>query len=109
MRPRTRIGLVWATLALILTACAPQRAETPAQSGQLLPSLAAFKRMTAAIRGSPASLVQERTQRGGGIRGLDGIQELVHAGLTYLKADGTRAPQLAEAVPTIENGLWKVF
>src|SRR5207253_1830903 len=26
-----------------------------------------------------------------------------------LKADGTRAAQLAESVPSIENGMWKIF
>ena len=109
MQPWMGIGLAWSTIALMLVACAPQRADVATPGGQASTSPAAFKRITAVIRGSPASLVQERTQRGGGIRGLDGIQELAHAGFTYLKADGTRAPQLAEAVPTIENGLWKVY
>ena len=109
MQSRTRIGLVGSAIALLLVACAPQRADVASPAGQDSASPLPFKRITAIIRGAPASLVQERTQRSGGIRGLDGIQELTHAGFTYLKADGTRAAQLAEAVPTIENGLWKVY
>ncbi len=109
MQTSTRVGLVGTTVVMLLLACTPQRTEAPAPPGQESAAPAAFKRITTAIRGSPTSLVQERTQRSGGIRGLDGIQELTHAGLTYLKADGIRAAQLSEAVPTIENGLWKVF
>jgi len=66
------------------------------------------KRITAAIRADPGSLVLLKTQRGGALRGLDAIEELTNAGLTYVKADGGRAPQLAEEVPSLDNGLWKV-
>jgi peptide/nickel transport system substrate-binding protein len=99
-------------LAIVLTvaACAPAPGgggtAPNAQDGQ---RPAAVKRITAAIRGGPASMVQQKIQRGSSVRGLDGIEELVHAGLTYIKGDGTRAAQLAEAVPTVENGLWKIF
>jgi peptide/nickel transport system substrate-binding protein len=41
--------------------------------------------------------------------GLDAIEELVHAGVVHADDKGAVRPQLAEAVPTIENGLWKVF
>jgi peptide/nickel transport system substrate-binding protein len=105
MRPL--LGLL--TITLIVAACAPSQAgdaSTSAQDGQ---RPAAVKRITAAIRGGPTSMVQQKTQRGSSVRGLDGVEELVHAGLTYIKADGTRAAQLAEAVPTIENGLWKIM
>src|SRR5205823_5284747 len=43
------------------------------------------------------------------VRGLDGVEELTHAGLTYIKGDETRAAQLAEAVPSLDNGLWKLL
>ena len=33
----------------------------------------------------------------------------MHAGLTIIDHTATLQPQLAEAVPTVENGLWKVF
>jgi peptide/nickel transport system substrate-binding protein len=106
-----RIGLIGLAMALLGTACAPApRAPTPPGSQPSGTESGQPKRMTAVIRGAPASLAIQRTSRSGGsVRGLDGIEELAHAGLTYLKADGTRTGQLAEAAPTIENGLWRVF
>ncbi len=77
--------------------------------GRAKPLLFKPKRITAAIRAAPASLVLLKTQRGGALRGLDAIEQLTHAGLSYIKADGTRAAQLAEAVPSLENGLWKLL
>ena len=97
-------------MAALLAACAAPRSDSgSAQSGQDALRSTAPKRIVSAIRGAPVSLVQQKTQRGGSVRGLDGIEELAHAGLTYVKADGTRAAQLADAVPTIDSGLWKVF
>ena len=101
------MGLV---VVLMLAACAPAPGGGPAApSGQESQRSSAPKRMTAAIRGAPVSLVQQKTQRGGSVRGLDGIEELAHAGLTYVKGDGTRAAQLAEEVPSLDNGLWKLL
>lgn len=45
----------------------------------------------------------------GGVPGLDALQELANAGLSLLATDGSLVPQLAEQVPTVENGLWAVF
>ncbi len=104
---RRLVGLL---AVLVLTACAsPRGGDQVAPAGQESPRPAAVKRMTAAIRGAPVSMVQQRTQRGSSVRGLDGVEELTHAGLTYIKGDGTRAAQLAETVPSVDNGLWKVF
>ncbi len=110
MKRWSQIGFVWLVSGLILAACAPPPTPGSTQSSDQQGSgSGAPKRITAAIRAQPVSLVQQRTQRGGAVRGIDGVEELAHAGLSYLKADGTRAVQLAEAVPTIENGLWKLF
>src|SRR5204863_6933997 len=62
-----------------------------------------------AIRATPTGFTDMKIQRGGAVRGIDAVEQLAHAGFTYLKGDGTRAAQLAEAVPTIDNGLWKLF
>jgi peptide/nickel transport system substrate-binding protein len=43
------------------------------------------------------------------IPGIDALEQLVSSGLTVLDVNGNRIPQLAESVPTIENGLWKVY
>src|SRR5437868_1891361 len=67
------------------------------------------KRITAAVRSNPVSLIQTKTQQQvGRVQGLDAIEEAVHAGLTHRNDQGVVLPQLAEAVPTIENGGWKV-
>ncbi|HEY3115416.1 MAG TPA: ABC transporter substrate-binding protein [Chloroflexota bacterium] len=44
-----------------------------------------------------------------GQRGAKEFQDLVHAGLIQIGADGDPILQLAEAVPSLENGLWEVF
>lgn len=41
--------------------------------------------------------------------GTEGYVELVNAGMIDLKPDGNPAERLAEQLPTIENGSWKVF
>ena len=108
--------LVWLATVFVLTACTapppPTASQAPANSSNEASNEAgrptAFKRITAAIRDHPPSFATRRT-RPDAFRGLDAIEELAHAGFSYLKLDGTRAPQLAEAVPTLDNGLWKLF
>lgn len=41
--------------------------------------------------------------------GTGELQGLVTAGLTVVDDSGLRRPQLSEAVPSTDNGLWKVF
>ena len=110
MSPRMRLGLICVAVTALISACAaPPPSRAKPQSG-VTQKAATFHRVTAAIRAIPASMVQQKTQRSvGSIRGLDAVEELVHAGLTFLNNDGSPAPQLAAAVPTVENGLWKIF
>lgn len=103
--PRSRL-LMLAVAVAILAACAPAaptvapgRSEQPTQSGEPI-------RIKAVIRSAPTGLIQQRVQRP---PGLDAILELVHAGLVQADAQGALHPRLAEAVPTVENGLWKLF
>jgi peptide/nickel transport system substrate-binding protein len=107
MRP-LRLVPLWLSLCLALAACgtpftaAPPAGEESRASG--------FKRIVIAIRSEPTSLVQQRTQRTENtVRGLYAVEEMLHAGLTFVKDDGKRVPQLAQDVPSLENGLWKVF
>jgi peptide/nickel transport system substrate-binding protein len=44
----------------------------------------------------------------GSVPGLGELYQLLGGALTYLDADSVRHPWLAEAVPSVENGLWKV-
>ncbi len=57
----------------------------------------------------PAISTYVVTAGSGSIQGGDALEELVNAGLTLADGRGLLQPQLAEAVPTIENGLWKIF
>lgn len=94
---------------LVLAACAPARSDAPfgglsgPETRQGPP-----KRFTAAIRGDPHTLYQKLNPRSN-IPGIDDLERLVNAGLSVPDSDGNLQPRLAEAVPTIENGLWRVF
>jgi peptide/nickel transport system substrate-binding protein len=68
------------------------------------------KRVTVAIRGAPVGLAHERA-RGIFVRvpGLDAFEQLVHAGLAIPRDDNVLVPQLAQALPTLENGMWQLF
>jgi len=62
----------------------------------------------AAIQGSPPAVYQppNLTNRP---RGADELTVLVHAGLSIFDTIGGLHPQLAEAVPSVENGLWRLL
>jgi peptide/nickel transport system substrate-binding protein len=99
-------------LILALVGCAspaPTPAARPsdgaAQSGSRAP-----KRIVAAIRGQPPALNYAVMRTGaGGTPGLTELDMLLNPGLAITDAKGELQPRLAEAVPTLENGLWKVL
>ena len=45
----------------------------------------------------------------GNSAGVREIEQLLNAGLLLANARGELQPQLAEAAPTLENGLWKLL
>jgi peptide/nickel transport system substrate-binding protein len=100
------LGLV---LAALLTACAPPRGTpAPGETGR---QGAARKQIVASIFSSPAGLHQELTNpqgTSGSVPGLGDVYQLLGGGLTYLDGQAARHPWLAEAVPSVENGLWRV-
>src|SRR5207302_9400176 len=63
--------------------------------------------VTAAIPADPPSVNNTMNPPGVGGQG-NALQELVLAGLTIYDPTGRLHPQLAETVPSVENGLWKV-
>src|SRR4051794_35982059 len=94
--PSYHSGVRWperkiAILLLMLLAVVGCSAPVPNRSGSADQAGAARveparKRIVAAIRGMPSSMVQQRTQPpglAGSVPGLDALQELVHAGLTH--------------------------
>src|SRR5687767_1486770 len=94
-------------LALAVVGCAgPTGPAQPSQSDGERP--AAPKRIRAAIQGEPRTLSRTMNGNVGRVRGVNELELLVHAGLSVENDAGRLVPQLAEAVPSIENGLWKV-
>lgn len=108
--------MAWVLSLVLGAACASAgqgQVPVPVNSGPAsAPSSVAPTRITAAIRGAPQTIGQERVSpqgTGGSVPGLDALQELVQAGLVHSDASARLGPQLAEAVPSIENGLWALF
>jgi peptide/nickel transport system substrate-binding protein len=102
-------GLVLA--ALVLAACTPQtpRGAAPQAGTAAAPDRAAApKRITVAIAGDPHTLYQ-KLNPSSTVRGVEELEELIYAGFTQTDNRGELRPQLAEAVPTLENGLWKLL
>jgi peptide/nickel transport system substrate-binding protein len=86
------------------TAQAPVSGNAPAQP-------AARKQIVVAIAGEPSTLSATINQAGsGGVAGVSETELLIGSGMVDRSgADGTLYPVLGEAVPTIENGQWKVL
>jgi peptide/nickel transport system substrate-binding protein len=104
-----RAGLLL-VLVLTLSACANPRptGDTSAPAGSAPQAPSAPKRLVAAIQGSPNGVYNppNLTNRP---RGIDELTILVHAGLSIFDVSGGLHPQLAEAVPSVENGLWRLL
>ena len=104
-------GMRLKTLALILAAslfvgaCAQNR-TTPNGAPGATGSTAAPKRIAAAV------LIDIQTLAPGGhgsVPGFDNVDGLVNVGLYAVDTRGVKIPRMAEQLPTVENGLWKVF
>src|SRR5579885_1543678 len=110
---QVRRSLVVSLLTLAVVACAAPSpsAAPPASGGTSAPAQNAQpKRIVAAIRGAPISMAQLWTQpQTGSVPGLDAVQELLGAGVVHKNDKSAVLPQLAQEVPTVDNGQWKVF
>jgi peptide/nickel transport system substrate-binding protein len=113
MSPSKRFAALGLAIVVVIAGCA-----APAQPGTSAPQSTGAgpqppggpKRITAAIKGDPPTLSEAINSAGaGGTDGLTELEQLVHVGLAVVDGDGRLAPRLGEAVPTIENGLWKVL
>jgi peptide/nickel transport system substrate-binding protein len=78
------------------TVAAPRVPESPARA----------RRITIAIRAELPTVSKTLNTI---VPGATGLDRLVSAGLTVTDDKGVLHPQLAEGVPSLENGLWKVF
>ncbi len=111
MRVKRFVAVSWLMLALVAAACSQPNRPQPAQSSA--PDGATpvrFKRITAATAGEPPTLnsTVAASQADTSVRGRAEVEALVHVGLATPDNQGTLTPRLAEAVPTVENGLWKI-
>ncbi len=95
---------------VLIVGCAPSSPRSAAP-GDVPPESAARpttpKRLTAAIISDPPTLyyaLNPAASRGGS----ESLQDLVNAGLSIVDREGSLRPQLATAVPSLENGQWVV-
>jgi peptide/nickel transport system substrate-binding protein len=104
--------------SIIVAGCAGSASPSPAvgtpggQDAVGLPRVTASKkRITAAIRGEPATLSAIIDSSGvGGTAGVAELEEMINVGLAEIVDNrvATRA-RLAASLPTVDNGQWKAF
>ncbi len=110
MRLNCRFTLVWTMLVCLGVACG----SPPPRSAQSLASAAPsesprqLKRVVVGIRGT-AQVLTNKLNIGSSGLGVAELERLVHAGLGIQDDQDALHPILAEAIPTLENGLWVVM
>ena len=106
-----RAGFGAVLLAVVLSAaCAPPPTSqsSPPSGGVSQPS-SGPKRILAAIRGDPFTLVDAINSAGGGrVAGVREVEQLLNSGLGIVDIQGQLRPLLAETLPSLENGMWKL-
>ncbi|MPZ15022.1 MAG: hypothetical protein GEU73_11465 [Chloroflexi bacterium] len=105
--------LIALSCVLLLASCVPQGGPVSDvgvdPSGSDADQLRTTKRMSIAIVGNVTTLVDRFNAGGVGVPGGGELELLVSPGLGITNDKGALQPVLAEAVPTIENGLWIVL
>jgi peptide/nickel transport system substrate-binding protein len=109
LRPRHPAGALLLAFVLLAGCTAPDRAA-PGPAAVERPRATAPVRVTAVMMSDPTSLNNDvnRATAQFVIAGGPELQLLVSAGLSVLDDRGQLHPQLADAAPTVENGLWRV-
>ena len=99
--------LLVGTLAAAVTACAaptPQPRETGRPAAE--PSSRGFKRAVATTLSELRVMI---LQENFAVAGKPEVETLVHQGLVTRDQNLALVSRLAEAVPTVENGFWRVL
>jgi peptide/nickel transport system substrate-binding protein len=100
-------------LAVLLVACAgPAPTGSTGRQEASGPAVSRGpKRIVAAIQGEPVAFSTTINPSGsaGSVPGSDALEDLLHAGLANHDNEGRLVARLAEAVPSVENGLWRVL
>jgi peptide/nickel transport system substrate-binding protein len=95
-------------LASLFAACAPSGTALVQNAGAV-PDRATPKRVVAALAAEPVAMIGPLNPGAVTVQTKDVIRSVVHVGLTVLSDQGVRQPILVETLPSIDNGLWKVF
>lgn len=98
------------SLTVMATACGPA-ATGPGSSGQSGPTATGPKKITVAMRGEAKTISSKLNSEAGagGTPGVGEVESLLNSEMAMLDSDRVLHPQLAESVPTTENGLWRVL
>src|SRR2546426_1164918 len=94
------------SMLVVLTSCAAPTSQG-GSTGQPPQPQAGPKRLIVAIQGRPVSgyakMNVNSSEHGNGELGT-----ILHRGLTNTDSTGQMKPQMAEATPSADNGLWKI-
>src|SRR5437867_7322766 len=90
---------------LAVMSCAPSNLAS--RDSAAAPAKISPKRLVAAIQSEPKVLTNTLVISSGQ-PGVPELEEMLTQGLIDVDPQGTKFPILAEAIPTLENGLWKV-
>ncbi len=101
-------GIVVLMALTLAVGCGPAPAA-PAGSVRDASAPAAPKRITAAVFSTPGTLNAMISATAGSSPGVESIGTMLNSGLTTIDHRTTPHPVLAEAVPSVENGLWKLL
>src|SRR5436309_1788187 len=105
-----RLLIVGALLVTALTGCASPPPGAGPRTGDAAATSASSgpKRVVAGVLGAHTTL-NTKSIGPGRPPGYDALEALASAGLANVNDHGLLRPQLAEEVPSVENGLWRVF
>lgn len=102
--PSLALGVV-----LMLAGCAAPSPPGGGAGGEV-PKTVQPKRVVAAIQSNPPTISSQQVGAGSGtLQGGDGLEDLLNAGMSVINNEGSVVAQLAEQVPSVENGLWKLL
>jgi peptide/nickel transport system substrate-binding protein len=104
-----RFGGVLVLLVCLLAACAPAASQPQVNGSGPERARTTPKRLVTAIMAEPPALHRSLIPPGYIIQTGDVVDTILNMGLTTVDHQGGRRPVLAETVPTVENGLWKVL
>jgi len=101
-------GMAVSLAVLCILGCASTDIPRTPSAAELSQRGVAPKKLIAAILSEAPALSERRALQGRGA-GTDELGQLVNAALVRGDDQGNAHAELAEAVPTLENGLWRVF